>query len=396
MPVPSSPPSQPSSLHSAEFDLLCAIARPVPRLDRALEILRAGVDHAVLLRLATDHAVRPPLVRALARLEWQMVPAEMRAALMQFQRRHLVRMLALSEELCRVAERFTAQGITFAAFKGTTLAVGVYGDTTAREYNDIDVVVPEHRMDDAEEVLAGLGYRGVHGDHSFRRTFFAYQRQFAFLRDGLDTTVDLHWDFCGAHLPFPLEPADLWSALVPVRIGRSQIPTMAAPHLALLLAGHGTKESWRSLGWVNDFAMIMQRHPELDWSEAHRRAAAHGCGNAVLLGALLAEGLSGVPVPAALLGRVEASARVRARAASLMAHLREGRPLEDKVADLADLDLCDSGWARLAAVLGLALTPTVGDYEALRLPQQLWGLYRFIRPFRLAAKALGRIGRAPA
>lgn len=394
MPVPSPSPSRPSIPPSAEFELLCAIARPEPRLDRALEMLRAGVDHAELLRLATDHAVRPPLVRALASLGWEAVPADMRAALDQFQRRHLVRMLALSEELCCVAEGFAAQGIAFAAFKGATLSAGLYGDLTAREYNDIDIVVPEQRIDDAEEVLAGLGYRGVHGDRPFRQAFFAYQRQSAFVRDDLDTTLDLHWAFCGAHLPFPLEPAELWPALVPVRIGRGRIPTLAVPDLALLLAGHGTKESWRSLGWVNDFAMLVQRHPELDWSEIHRRATDRGCGNAVLLGSLLAEDLSGVAVPASLRGKVEANARVRARAASLIAHLREGRPLQDKVADLSDIDLCDSAWARLIAVLRLALTPTAGDYEALRLPQPLWGLYRFIRPFRLAAKALGRMARA--
>ena len=394
MPVPSALPRGLSKSCSAEFELLCAIARPEPLLDRALEMLRAGVDHAELLRLATDHAVRPPLVRALAHLSWEAVPAEMRAALDLFQRRHLVRMLALSEELCRVAEGFSAQGIAFVAFKGAALAAGLYGDPTAREYNDIDVVVPEQRMDDAEEVLAGLGYRGVHGDRPFRRAFFAYQRQFAFLREGLDTTLDLHWDFCGVHLPFPLEPAELWSALVLVRIGRCQIPTVATPHLALLLAGHGTKESWRSLGWVNDFAMLVQRHPELDWSEVHRRAAAHGCGNAVLLGCLMAEGLLGVAAPLPMRAKIDASAPVRARAASLIAQLCEGQPLPEKLADLSDIDLCDSRGDRLRAALRLAVTRTAGDYEAMPLPQSIWGAYRVIRPFRLAAKALGHLARS--
>lgn len=392
VPLPFPPPS--SKSRSVEFDLLCAIARPEPHLGRALEMLRAGVDHAELLRLATDHAVRPALVRALSQLSWEAVPAEMRAALDQFQRRHLVRMLALSEELCRVADAFAAQGIVFAAFKGATLAVGVYGELTAREYNDIDIVVPEQQMDDAEQALAGLGYRGVHGDHDFRRAFFAYQRQHAFVRQDLNTTLDLHWDFCGTHLPFPLQPDDLWPELVRVRIGRCEIPTPAVPHLALLLAGHGTKESWRSLGWVRDFAMLVHRHPALDWSEVHRRAAAHGCGNAVLLGCLLAEGLLDVAVPPPLGQKIEASDQARTRAASLIAHLREGRPLEDKVADLSDLDLCDSGWDRLKAVLSLAVIRTVGDYEAMRLPRPLWGAYYLFRPFRLAAKALGRIGRA--
>ena len=177
-------------LRAIEFDLLCWIARPQPRLDRARELLRTDLDFAALLRLATDHSVRPALVRALADLAWEGVPAEARVELERFQRLHLVRMLALADELCRTAASLASRGIAFAAFKGATLAVGLHGDLTAREYNDIDLVVPERSMAAAEEVLGGLGYRGVQGDRAFRRAFLAYQRQFAFVRDDLDTTIN--------------------------------------------------------------------------------------------------------------------------------------------------------------------------------------------------------------
>ena len=30
--------------------------------------------------------------------------------------------------------------------------------------------------------------------------------------------------------------------------------------MALFLAGHGTKEGWRCLGWVGDFAMFIEKH----------------------------------------------------------------------------------------------------------------------------------------
>ena len=378
-------------LRAIEFDLLCWIARPQPRLDRAQDLLRADFDFAALLRLATDHSVRPALVRALADLSWEGVPAEARVELERFQRLHLVRMLALADELCRTAARLSDRGIAFAAFKGATLAVGLHGDLTAREYNDIDLVVPERSMAAAEEVLGGLGYRGVQGDRAFRRAFLAYQRQFAFVRDDLDTTIDLHWAFSGSHLPFPLRPDDLLRDLAWVQVGRCMVPTASAPHLALLLAGHGTKEGWRCLGWVNDFAMIVHRHPELDWAATHRRAEVLGCGNAVLLGCLMAEGLLGVDIPPPLRSRIENNAPTRARAAFLIAHMRQGLPFPEELADLSDMDLCDSRWTKLRAVARLAVTRTVGDYEALRLPQPLWGAYRLLRPFRLAAKALGRL-----
>ena len=305
--------------------------------------------------------------------------------------RKTIEIVAIGDSVVEATESFN---VVLKNPKGATLAGGLYLDLTAREYNDIDIVVAEPSMEEAERALAGLGYRGLQGERAFRRAFLGYQRQYAFLRDDLDTTVDLHWGFSGVHLPFPLSPDDLWRDLATALVGRCAIPTLAPPHLALLLAGHGTKEAWRCLGWVNDFATIVARHPELDWAALHRRAATLGCGNAVLLGCLMAEGLLEVAAPLALRSVLAANAPVRARAAVLIAQLREGRPLADKMSDLSDIDLCDRRWDRLKAVARLAVTRTVGDYEAMKLPQPLWGAYRIVRPFRLAAKAVGRLGRA--
>uniref|UniRef100_UPI0013D5E942 nucleotidyltransferase family protein n=2 Tax=Pseudomonadota TaxID=1224 RepID=UPI0013D5E942 len=62
--------------------------------------------------------------------------------------------------------------------------------------------------------------------------------------------IDLHWDFTGVHLPFPLTPAEIWDSLETIKVGQRDVPAITGADLALLLAGHGTKERWRSLGWV--------------------------------------------------------------------------------------------------------------------------------------------------
>lgn len=373
------------------FDLLCAIARPRPDPERALAILRGGVDWPELLRLAGAHALRPHLLKGLRDLGWNDVPPDAKAALEAFQLFHLTRVLFLTDELCRIADAFAREGLRFATFKGLALAALHHGSQPLREFDDIDLIVPPTHIAEAERLLRSLGYRGTDGETAFRDTFFGYQRQYGFVRTDPDVSVDLHWAFTSAPLPFPLDPSEIWAGLQPVSLGGRAIPTLSGADLALLLAGHGTKEGWRRLGWVCDFATCLDRNPGLDWSAIFRRARQRGCSNAVLLACTMAEALLGVAVPPALAPLLQRSDRVRALTQVACHHLREDLPATARQRDLADLDLCDA-WSRKAGViLAMAFTRTEGDHAALPLPPPLWRLYHLTRPFRLAVKMMSDV-----
>lgn len=371
----------------AAFDLLCTLVRPKPELDRARQLLDDGVDFTNLLQAAQEHSLRPQLIRSLAELGWARVPPAERSSLESFRQLHSALSLANAEQLGRIADAFAARGVRFAAFKGVTLAIILYGDLSAREYTDVDLIVPAEALDAAEDVVEALDYANDHSDRRFRHAFQGYQRQLAFTHPN-QATVDLHWDFTGSHLPFPLSPAGIWGALEEVKVGHRRIPAIAGADLALLLAGHGTKERWRSLGWVVDFAVLVDRQGDLDWAAIHARAQAQGCGDNVLLACALAERLLGVAVPSALVQPLSRSTRVRMLAPTLIAELRHGERGPNMVRNLADIDVCDRRWDRIAASVKLAMTPTASDYRAMPLPSALWPLYRITRPFRLAAHAI--------
>jgi len=376
----------------AEFDLLCLAARPAPDLARLRDLLRNGLNYPLLARLAEAHGVRPQLFQCLNHLAWEAVPELERSALELFRQRHLVRTLTLSSELRRVAAAFDDKAIAFAAFKGPALAVALYGDLALREYNDIDVLVSEDRAEDAEDVLAFLGYRSAQGDRAFRRAFLAHLRQHAFARSDGEAAIDLHWALSGTHVPFPLRTEDVWNELGRISIGDRDIPAVAGANLALLLAGHGTKEVWKLLKWVRDFALMIDRHRDLDWSTVHRRALGQGCGDAVLLGCAMSQELLDVAPPIALAGLLAQSDRVRARALSLAGRMRSGDLPSPEGENFVDLGLCDRRLDRIKGALRLAFTPTPGDYAALKLPRALWGAYYATRPFRLAFKAVAGNG----
>jgi len=380
--VQSSPP---------EFDYLCLIVRPEPDWGAARAALRTGLDYDRLLRLAAQHGVRPQLIAALARASWEGVPPEVRAECDAFQHYHLTRVLCLSDELRRAGELFARNGIALIAFKGAALAAFLYGDLSRREYGDLDILVPGDCVAEAERLLGSLGYSGPFGDAEFRHVFLAFQQQYAFVRDDIGASIDLHWHFNGTHSPFPLQPEEAWRETAEVKIGDRRIATLSGANLALLLAGHGTKEAWKKLGWVRDFATLVQREPDLDWGGIFRRAQARRCGNAVLLGCVLAEELLGVPVPPALAKIVQGCSAVRTNADAILGLMRHGAPLAPVRPYLEDLVLCDRRWDRVKSVVRQGLTRTAGDYLAWPLPPPWWRLYHLTRPFRLVFKASTRL-----
>ncbi len=292
-----------------------------------------------------------------------------------------------------MCEAFDKAGLRFATFKGPTLAAILHGDVARREYVDVDIIVPKQQMDDAERLLGGLGYRAAGGTRAYRQAFLAHLRQYAFVHPDSNLAIDLHWSFTGTHVPFPLTPAAVWQDLEPVLIGNRAVPTLSKENLALLLAGHGTKEAWRCLGWICDFAMLIDRRRDLDWLEIHGRARAQGCGDAILLACAMAQELLETPVPEALRGLLERNGRVRALVARLTHGLNEALHGLSEPENFSDLHLCERRLDKLWGAMTLALTRTSGDHDAMKLPQMLWSAYYVTRPFRLAAKALTALGR---
>lgn len=375
---------------SRAFDLLGAVVRPRPDLERVREILSKGVDTDVLFSLATRHRVRPALARLLSPgLDAPSIDL-LRVRLAAFERGHLVRSLAMTSELVRVAEAFGHAAISFVTFKGPVLALQLYGGLAHREYADIDLLVPPAEADAAQDLLAALGYHNAQGDAAFVRFFLGAQRQVALERPGFDAAIDLHWAFSNAALPFPLDPAKTWTRLDTVSIGGRAVPTLCPEDLALLLAGHGTKEAWHTLAWVADFARMVDRHPGLDWASVLARARRRRCGDAVLLAAAMAERLLGQPPPPTLAAALAANRRVAGLADRLASFLRQDVSTAGGRENLHDILLCDRVVDRAWARVRIALTPGPGDHRALPLPRPLWPLYWITRPFRLAARALGR------
>lgn len=162
-----------------------------------------------------------------------------------------------------------AAGIETMVTKGASLAILSYGDVGVRPMDDVDVLVPISRTEDAIAALSTAGWSPDHDD-PLARTQVHHSLGFAGPDSG---NLDLHW----FSLWQPASDAALWRASVPLELGGTETRAPAAADQLLLACVHGTP--WSPLPpfrWIADAATVIRSAgEELDWShlvaEAERR-----------------------------------------------------------------------------------------------------------------------------
>jgi len=170
------------------------------------------------------------------------------------------------------------------------------------------------------------------------------------------------------------------------------VPTLAFDDLALFLAAHGTKEGWRNIGWLCDYAELLRNCHDINWDVVLARAKRADCSRMVLLAMFLASTLLDAPAPADLVQKAHNLSAVRALAQKARSSMLQPESQGEDWKLLNGLNTHDRFWRRLWPVVTTLLTVrTVGDYKAMPLPKSLWRIYYLIRPFRLASKAAHRV-----
>jgi hypothetical protein len=378
-------------MFTPEFQLLLYCARSQPASQRIKQLVdEFAIDWGKLLALADQHCVRPLLLQSLKAVCWDAVPAWVRLALDGFCKSNAQKNLLLAGELLRLLRNFNESEVPVVAFKGPVLAEAVYGDLSLREFCDLDLLIRAQDLTKAEDILLACGYTAQFPDRDYRTAFLSYHGQYAFRRGQSDLWVDMHWQFSPEGVVFPLQAAEVWPKLIEETMAVRTVPSLAHDDLALFLAAHGTKEGWRRMLWLCDFAEVLRRYQDLDWIAILERAAKSHSSRQLLLAIELAATMLDAPAPAELLEKARNSSAVQ----SLARRAREGMLLTAPKGSWEfrfGLKTHDKFLHRLWPVKVLLTTRTVGDYRAMPLPKSLWGLYYLTRPFRLAGHVAKKV-----
>jgi len=227
-----------------------------------------------------------------------------------------------AEELVQILSLFEEQGIPAVPYKGPTLAQRLYGDLSLREFGDLDIMILEHDVLRAQDLLRGHGYNYAYLKNADKvAAYIQANRELQFRRfDG--KALELHWRFAMRQACVRDDPKRFLQRLETISLAGAQVPSLPLEVYLLILSMHATKHRWRQLKLICDVAEILAQ-PGLDWQYVLREADELGLKRMLAVGILLAEDPLKVVAPAELMQGLKKDRAAQALAAQVRRSLFE-------------------------------------------------------------------------
>jgi Uncharacterised nucleotidyltransferase len=377
---------------SPEIELLLSCATTVldeERVARLRQLAQAAIDWERLLQLALRHRTMPLLYHHLNATCRDLAPPAFMDRLHDHFYLNTIRNHALNEELRGILQLLARHDIPAIPYKGPVLAFTVYGDLSLRQFNDLDILIQPQDLPRTAALLRTSGYEQqwqftpAQQDHYLRSDC-----ELLFSRAPDNLFLDVHWAFVRSYFPLGLDYEGIWQRLRPVSIGSVEVRHFAPEDLLTILCVHAAKDLWERLIWIVDVAELIRAEPALDWTRIVKEAHASGARRMLLLGLFLAHDLLSAGIPEEVLRQAEAEPVIKNLAAKIRARLDHDAPVSDgPLAEfLFHLQLHERIGEKCAFSFRFATTTNPADWALVGLPDQLFFLYRLIRPLRLLIK----------
>jgi Uncharacterised nucleotidyltransferase len=389
------PALQSSNAPEKVLMVLCARTRIAPEVAAEIAaLLSRPLDWELFASESLENSVTPLVIRTLRAHGWASVPVAWQGKFNDMERKIAMRGMMLTAELLRLLDAFAARGIRAIPYKGPILAAQAYGDFTLREYEDLDLILPQRDMLAANEIILSFGYQPkypwifsanaeatlVPGEYNYRD----YSRH---------AMIELHTERTLRHFPVAPDIDAFLANLVPVRLAERDVMTFAPEDLLTMLCIHGSKDFWERLSWIADISELVQSEPDFDWARAWNFAADRKATRMVRLGLALARSLYDTPLPPEIAAQVAADATATARAESIARRLvrRPFNTLSGTQRFTYRREMQEGTAAGWRYAWRLAVLPAEEDWEFAQLPPSLAPLYIALRPIRLLKKyGMGR------
>jgi hypothetical protein len=175
-------------------------------------------------------------------------------------RRTWVKNRLLFARTAEVVQAFERAGIATLVLKGAALALLHYRTPAARAMEDVDLLVPAAR---AQEALARLAALGFAAGASEREVAPALRHSLNFVH-GNGGKLDLHW-YVSAEARHPGDDEELWRAAVPLLLEGTPTRALDATHQLFHVLAHAYASAARHLRWIAD-ARVLLTGASIDWT----------------------------------------------------------------------------------------------------------------------------------
>ncbi len=334
--------------------------------------------------MVEQHRVAPQIWASLSQFS-DAVPRSELPRLRSAYRENASKALWFTSELVRILHHLRNRGIEAIPHKGPALAHLLYGDVTARQFSDLDVLVRPTDVVRAKAALAELGYLPEinltpRQEHAYIDSGYEY----SFNGPHGDHLLELQWRLLPRFYAVDLDTDDLFRKARPIDLAGQSFPGLCADGLLLALCIHAAKHVWVQLSWLCDIARLIES-TELKWGEVYKHAQRLGIARIVSLNLLLAERLLETRKPE---GWPESDERIQFLANEILQVIQRSRHYDTESVPYFKLMLrLREGRRDQARFLWrLLTTPSLNEWSLVRLPDSLFPLYRAVRLGRLGGR----------
>lgn len=243
-----------------------------------------GLTYRLLSRLPEDH--RAPQ-RITDRLREGCIATALRNAILVRHTSQMVRALA-------------AHDIPVMLLKGLHLARYVYDEPGMRNMADVDIMVPRHRLADAERIFLEHGYGPL--PRPDIEEFCTWSNHLAKLNKQGAPEFEVHWSIERPTSPFRIDLDGLWARSGQAMLEDAPVHLLAVEdlliHLVLHSSYHHRFDRSALKGLVDIHFVILRHHADIDWQTLANRAVEWGASGFLYSTLRLTAELLGTPIPA--------------------------------------------------------------------------------------------------
>lgn len=381
---------------SPEMRFLLKCVDRTAQPDAAQDVVR-NIDWDVFLGLTRAHRCVPQVYKRLSELTADrkasgFVPDTMMESLKNLTTKIAVCNVRMTETLCDIQDLLRKNEIRVACIKGPALSMLAYGNTTMRQFGDLDLIVSGKDMDRAVELILQHGYE--FRELSSKANISSYLNTLqavTFQNSDRTIYVDVS-SVLISHLLSPPELADLIldsSSILPVD-EKSGIYSPGPELMMMAVCVHGAEDMWNKLMAVADVAALLDSHPDADWAGMLTTAAKWGQRRSALIGMAVAQKLLNADLPEGIAKAVSSDPGVMKLAEDAVNGLVSRGSLNAGLLKqkLFEIRSRDRAGDKLRWFIRMVFVPTAGEYNAVTLPQSQSFLYYLLRPFRLALRII--------
>jgi hypothetical protein len=377
-----------------EMQLLLMCSRPTDLgVDKeAIEgLIHSAIDWDLFINLAHRHCLSAIVYSKTSKLNNNLFPDKFLQRLKAHYVRNARQAMRLVARLATLVKLFEQEGICVLPLKGPVLALQVFGDLVLRHAGDLDLLISPRDVKRATEVLSQAGFRSEDSAANMsprqHRTFMEIRCHSTHYHPLSGLVVELHWNWFHNPYLFPLRVSDALNEAQTLTIGNEKIPALRIETTLLYLCCHGAKHAWYRLFWLCDVAHLLQHGQSTDWERLMNTAKNLGIQRVLAQGIILSNLLFGGPVPEPVRIFAEnepaVSDLVQFNLHVIMQRRIHWLPrsLKDHILKLHyDFKLRPDFRYKLLGCLG-GIPTSPNDWSILHLPDKLFLLYYFLRPF---------------